>query len=186
MPTRITHGYNFTTGVTEPDMFSDRYIPLKVLTSVIILLLFGAYSHQHGKSEDEIAIKAIRSCVTSPVSCVDQPLVLRIRTGNWSKGGLATAEVKAGSAYLSKHPIKVSRLVGKRSAGRIIDLLGSFDHTALFIVTRQREDDWIQTTKYLVSLAGLGLCLWFFTRLFNFSARWRLPLIPRQSKTNDA
>jgi len=38
----------------------------------------------------------------------------------------------------------------------------------------------------VVSLAGLGLCLWFFTRLFNFSARWRLPLIPRQSKTNDA
>jgi len=63
--------------------------------------------------------------------------------------------------------------------GRIIDLLGYFDERQNFVRVRQREDDWIQTTKYIVSLLGLGLCLWLFVAHYSFTTGPRLPLIPR-------
>ena len=160
-------------------MFSDTLVPLKVLGSLIILILLGTYSHQYGKTKDEKALKLILACVTSPTTCTDQPLVIRIRTGDWSKT-LAMGEVKAGKNYLSEHPIKIAGLTGRKSAGRIIDLLGSFDRNSVFTTVRQREDDWVQATKYIVSLAGLGLCLWLFARLYSLSPGWRLPLIARQ------
>ena len=166
-------------------MFSDAMISLKVLGAVIILLLLGAYSHQHGKIEDQKGLKIIRACVISMTTCLDEPLVIRIRTKGWS-ATLATAEVKVGRSYLTEHPIKVKGLRGAKSTGRVIDVLGHFDPRQTFIVTRQREDDWIQTTKYIVSLVGLGLCLWLFAHLYTLSPGKRLQLIPRQGRKHDA
>ena len=48
-------------------MFSDAMISLKVLGALIILLLLGAYSHLHGKIEDQEGLKIIRACVISTV-----------------------------------------------------------------------------------------------------------------------
>ena len=132
-----------------------------------------------------ITLKLIKKCVMLPSICAGRPLVIRVKTKVWSPESVK-AEVKAGGVYLTQYPIEISNLAGKQSAGRIIDIVGSFDHDGQFIVVKQREDDWIQTTKYLVSLVGLGLCLWLFVRLYALSPGCRLPIIPRHLRNNNA
>jgi len=166
-------------------MLSDSLALLKVFSGLIILLLLGIYSHQHGQAEDEKTLKLIKKCVMLPSICAGRPLVIRVKTKVWSPESVK-AEVKAGGVYLTQYPIEISNLAGKQSAGRIIDIFGSFDHDGQFIVVKQREDDWIQTTKYLVSLVGLGLCLWLFVRLYALSPGCRLPIIPRHLRNNNA
>lgn len=162
-------------------MFSDSSIPLKVFAGLIVLLLLGIYSFQYGNAEGAKAVKLIHKCVTLPSACINRRLVMRIRTKTWAVD-TATAEVKAGKVYLAHNPIEFLNLTGRQSAGRIVDVLGSFDRDGRFSVIRQREDDWIQTTKYVVSLIGLGLCLYLFTRLYALSPGCRLPLIPRHPR----
>ncbi len=166
-------------------MLSDSLALLKVFSGLIILLLLGIYSHQHGQAEDEKTLKLIKKCVMLPSTCAGRPLVIRVKTKAWSPESVEV-EVKAGEIYLTQYPIETSNLDGKQSAGRIIDILGSFDRDRQFIVVKQREDDWIQTTKYLVSLVGLGLCLWLFVRLYTLSPGCRLPIIPRHRRNNNA
>lgn len=166
-------------------MLSDSLALLKVFSGLIILLLLGIYSHQHGQAEDEKTLKLIEKCVMLPSTCAGRPLVIRVKTKAWSPESVEV-EVKAGEVYLTQYPIETSNLDGKQSAGRIIDILGSFDRDGQFIVVKQREDDWIQTTKYLVSLVGLGLCLWLFVRLYTLSPGCRLPIIPRHRRNNNA
>ncbi|MDB3944456.1 hypothetical protein N9444_00885 [Gammaproteobacteria bacterium] len=166
-------------------MLSDSLALLKVFSGLIILLLLGIYSHQHGQAEDEKTLKLIKECVMLPSICAGRPLVIRVKTKVWSPESVEV-QVKAGGVYLTQYPIEISNLDGKQSAGRIIDILGSFDRDGQFIVVKQREDDWIQTTKYLVSLVGLGLCLWLFVRLYTLSPGCRLPIIPRHCRNNSA
>ena len=92
---------------------------------------------------------------------------------------IATADVKFGKDYHTEQSISVIGIRGRQQAGRIIDLLGHFDERRKFVVARQREDDWVQTIKFVVSLLGLGLCLWLFAARYSFTTGPRLPLIPR-------
>ena len=150
----------------------------KCLVAVIILLLLGSYAHYHGTIEDQKAVSHIRKCITAPDQCLNELLVIRIRTKSWS-ANFATADVKIGKNYHTEQSISVIGIHGRQQVGRIIDLLGHFDERRNFVAARQREDDWIQTTKYIVSLLGLGLCLWLFVTRYSFTTGPRLPLIPR-------
>jgi|TARA_B100000315_G_scaffold87307_1_gene80142 hypothetical protein len=159
-------------------MFSNKMAIPKCLGAVIILLLLGSYAHYHGASEDQKAISHILKCVNIPDQCLNEPLVIRIRTKGWTKN-VAIAEVKTGKNYYVEKPINVAGIRGRQQVGRVVDLLGYFDERQKFVVVRQREDDWIQTTKYIVSLLGLGLCLWLFVACYSFTPGLHLPMIPR-------
>ena len=159
-------------------MFSNKIAIPKCLSAVIILLLLGSYAHYHGAIEDQKSIRHIHNCVNSPDQCLNEPLVIRIRTKVWM-ANVATADVKIGKDYRTEQSISIIGIRGRQQAGRIIDLLGHFDERRNFVTARQREDDWVQTIKYVVSLLGLGLCLWLFVARYSFSTGPRLPLIPR-------
>ena len=102
---------------------------------------------------------------------------IKIKTGST---GLATVHVKAGQSYLTTYPIEIRGLTGQQSSGRIVDVLGSFTDDGNFSVIRQREDDWIQTTKYIVSILGLGVCLYLLFCFFSPTHGLLLPLGPRK------
>jgi len=159
-------------------VFSNKMAIPKCLGTVIILLLLGSYAHYHGTIEGKKGVSHIRKCITAPDQCLNELLVIRIRTKSWS-ANFAAADVKIGKDYYAGKPISVAGIHGRQQVGRIIDLLGYFDERQKFVRVRQREDDWIQTTKYIVSLLGLGLCLWLFVARYSFSTGPRLPLIPR-------
>ena len=159
-------------------MFSNKMAIPKCLGAVIILLLLCSYAHYHGTIEGKKGVSHIRKCITAPDQCLNELLVIRIRTKVWI-ANIATADVKIGKDYHTKQPISVIGIRGRQQAERIIDLLGYFDERQNFVRVRQREDDWIQTTKYIVSLLGLGLCLWLFVARYSFTTGPRLPLIPR-------
>ena len=159
-------------------MFSNKLAIPKCLGAVIILLLLGSYAHYHGTIEGKKGVSHIRKCITAPDQCLNELLVIRIRTKSWS-ANFAAADVKIGKDYYAGNPISVAGIHGRQQVGRIIDLLGYFDERQKFVRVRQREDDWIQTTKYIVSLLGLGLCLWLFVARYSFTTGPRLPLIPR-------
>ena len=159
-------------------MFSNKMAIPKCLGAVIILLLLGSYAHYHGTIEGKKGVSHIRKCITAPDQCLNELLVIRIRTKSWS-ANFAAADVKIGKDYYAGNPISVAGIHGRPQAGRIIDLLGHFDERRNFVTTRQREDDWVQTIKYIVSLLGLGLCLWLFVARYSFTTGPRLPLIPR-------
>ena len=150
----------------------------KFLGAVIILLLLGGYSHHQGTIEDQKHGSRIFKCVRSPSQCVGEPMVIRVSTNRWS-GKLATAYVNLGNTYIVKQLITVTGIRGRRQEGRIMDLVGQFNERKIFVVTRQREMDWIQVSKYIVSLLGLGLCLLLFVTRYSFSASYRLPVVPR-------
>ena len=159
-------------------MFSNKMAISKCLGAVIILLLLGSYSHYHGTIKDQEAVSHLRKCINSPDRCYNEPLVIRIKTTNWSTN-FATADVLSGKIYVDEQPITVTGIRGRPKTGRIVDLLGYFDHRQIFVTVKQREDDWVQTTKYIVSLLGLGLCFWLFVARYTFSPGPRLPVIPR-------
>ena len=159
-------------------MFSNKMAIPKCLGAVIILLLLGSYAHYHGTIEGKKGVSHIRKCITAPDQCLNELLVIRIRTKSWS-ANFAAADVKIGKDYYAGNPISVAGIHGRPQAGRIIDLLGHFDERRNFVTTRQREDDWVQTIKYIVSLLGLGLCLWLFVTRYSFTMGSHLPLIPR-------
>ena len=159
-------------------MFSNKIAIPKCLGAVIILLLLGSDAHYHGTIEDQKAVSHIHNCVNSPDQCLNEPLVIRIRTKVWM-ANIATADVKIGKDYHTEQSISVIGIRGRQQAGRIIDLLGHFDERRNFVAARQREDDWVQTIKYIVSLLGLGLCLWLFVTRYSFTMGTHLPLIPR-------
>ena len=159
-------------------MFSNKMAIPKCLGAVIILLLLGSYSHYHGTIEGKKVVSHIRKCIISPDQCLNELLVIRIRTKSWS-ANFAAADVKIGKDYYAEKPITVAGIRGRQQVERIIDLLGYFDERQKFVAVRQREDDWIQTTKYIVSLLGLGLCLWLFVARYSFATGPRLPLVPR-------
>ena len=159
-------------------MFSNKMAIPKCLGALIILLILGSYAHYHGTIEGKKGVSHIRKCIISPDHCLNELLVIRIRTKSWS-ANIAAADVKIGKDYYTEKPIKVTGIHGKQHAGRIIDLLGQFDEKQKFVAVRQREDDWIQTTKYIVSLLGLGLCVWLFVARYSFTTGRCLPLIPR-------
>ena len=159
-------------------MFSNKMAIPKCLGAVIILLLLGSYAHYHGTIEGKKGVSHIRKCITAPDQCLNELLVIRVRTKSWS-ANFAAADVKIGKDYYAGNPISVAGIHGRQQVGRIIDLLGYFDERQKFVRVRQREDDWIQTTKYIVSLLGLGLCLWLFVTRYSFTMGTHLPLIPR-------
>ena len=159
-------------------MFSNKIAIPKCLGAVIILLFLGSYAHYHGTIEGTKGVSHIRKCITAPDQCLNELLVIRIRTKSWA-ANFAAADVKIGKDYYAGNPISVAGIHGRQQVGRIIDLLGYFDERQNFVRVRQREDDWIQTTKYIVSLLGLGLCLWLFVARYSFTTGPRLPLIPR-------
>ena len=159
-------------------MFSNKMAIPKCLGAVIILLLLGSYAHYHGTIKDQKSIRHIHNCVNSPSQCLNEPLVIRIRTKVWT-ANVATADVKIGKDYRTEQSISVIGIRGRQQVGRIIDLLGYFDERRNFVAARQREDDWVQTIKYIVSLLGLGLCLWLFVTRYSFTTGPHLPLIPR-------
>ena len=160
-------------------MFSSSYIWAKVGLSLIILVLIGTYSQHIGRLEDQQALTTIKTCVLTPSQCINQPLVMRVKIKTGSE--LSTRVlVKVGQSYLVTHPIDVHGLTGQQSSGRIVDVLGSFADDGNFSVVRQREDDWIQTTKYVVSILGVGVCLYLLFCFFTPTHGSLLPLSPRK------
>ena len=160
-------------------MFSSSYISVKVGLSLIILALMGTYSQHIGRLEDQQALTKIKTCVLAPSKCINQPLVMRVKIKTRSE--LSTrVQVKVGQSYLATHPIDVRGLTGQQSSGRIVDVLGSFADDRTFSVVRQREDDWIQTTKYVVSILGVGICLYLLLCFFTPTHGSLLPLSPRK------
>ena len=161
-------------------MFSSSYIWAKVGLSLIILALLGTYSQHIGRLEDHQALAKIKTCVLTPSKCINQPLVMRIKIKTRSE--LSTrVHVKVGQSYLATHPIDVRDLTGQQSSGRIVDVLGSFADDGDFSVVRQREDDWIQTTKYIVSILGVVICLYLLCCFFSPAPGSLLPLRPRKN-----
>ena len=160
-------------------MFSSSYISVKVGLSLIILALMGTYSQHIGRLEDQQALTKIKTCVLTPSKCINQPLVMRVKIKTRSE--LSTrVQVKVGQSYLATHPIDVRGLTGQQSSDRIVDVLGSFADDRNFSVVRQREDDWIQTTKYVVSILGVGICLYLLFCFFTPTHGSLLPLSPRK------
>ena len=160
-------------------MFSSSYISVKVGLSLIILVLMGFYSQHVGRIEDQQTLTRIKTCVLTPTRCINQTLVMRVKIKTGS-AGLATVHVKAGQSYLTTYPIEIRGLTGQQSSGRIVDVLGSFADDGKFSVVRQREDDWIQTTKYIVSILGVVICLCLLCCFFSPAPGSLLPLSPRK------
>jgi len=160
-------------------MFTSSYIWVKVGLSLIILVLMGIYSQHTGRIKDQQTLTRIKTCVLAPTRCVGEILVMRVKIKTGS-GGLTLVQVKAGQSYLTTHPIETRGLTGQQSSGRIVDVLGSFGVDGRFSIARQREDDWIQTTKYVVSVLGVGVCLYLLFCFFSPAPGSLLPLSPRK------
>tara|TARA_E500000178_G_scaffold93025_1_gene92012 strand:- start:821 stop:1309 length:489 start_codon:yes stop_codon:yes gene_type:complete len=159
-------------------MFSSSYLWPKLGVGLIILLLMGLYSQNIGRDEDERAINRIKLCVTTPSKCIKQVLVMRVKIKEVSDLSVRV-HVKVGRSYLAASPIKVHGLTGQKSPGRIIDVLGTFKEDGRFLVSRQREDDWIQTTKYVVSIFGVVVVLFVFFHFFKPTKGSFFPLSQR-------
>jgi len=159
-------------------MFSSSYLWLKLGVGLIILSLMGLYSQSIGRAEDGRSINRIKMCVITPSKCIEQVLVMRVKIKEVSDLSVRV-QVKVGGSYLAAPPIKVHGLTGQKSPGRIIDVLGTFEEDGRFLVSRQREDDWIQTTKYVVSIFGVVVVLFVFFHFFTPTKESIFPLSQR-------
>ena len=138
----------------------------------------GLYSQNIGRDQDERSINRIKMCVITPSECIQQVLVMRVKIKEVSDLSVR-AQAKVGRSYFAAHPIKVYGLSGQKSPGRIIDVLGTFEVDGGFLVSRQREDDWIQTTKYVVSIFGVVVVLFVFFHFFTPTKESIFPLSQR-------
>ena len=161
-------------------MFSSSYVSVKVGLALIILVLMGFYSQHVGRIEDQQTLTRIKTCVLTPTRCVGEILVMRVQIKTGS-GGLTLVQVKAGQSYLTTYPIEIRGLTGQQFSGRIVDVLGSFGVDGRFSVAHQQENNWIQTTKYIVSILGVVICLYLLSCFFSPAPRSFLPLSPRNN-----
>ena len=120
----------------------------------------------------------LEKCLEVPASCVDKPLVMRVRIKQSSDGSFI-AFPRIGGKYQLGYPVLLSGDLLDLQHGYVIDILGAYSSNSTFTVNKYQRNDWIRPAKYAVSLLGLTLTVFLLSRRYRFSSSRLLPLVQR-------
>ena len=159
-------------------LFSNRYRLQKLLIGILLLLGLCAHTHIAGNQYTHQKLIVLEHCLTNPTSCVDKPLVMRVKVKQSSNRSFIAHPRIRGEFQLA-YPIPlVGDLTGVES-GYVISILGTYSSDRTFIVSKFEKDNWVRIAKYSISLLGLVLTIMLMSRRYRFSSDRPFPLVHR-------
>ena len=159
-------------------LFSNHYRLQKLAIVTLLAMGLCVYSHIIGNQYAHEKLIILEKCLGVPASCVDKPLVMRVRIKHSSNGSFI-AYPRIHGEYQLRYPLLLSGDLTDFQHGYVIDILGSYSSNSTFTVTKYQRDDWIRPVKYAVSLLGLTLTLLLLSRRYRFSASQLFPMVRR-------
>ena len=107
-------------------LFSNRYRLQKLAVAILLLMGLGAHTQFVGNRYAHQKLIILEKCLRAPTSCVDKPLVMRVRIKHSSDGSFI-AYPKIRGEYRLVYPVPLSGDLTKIQHGYVIDILGLQD-----------------------------------------------------------
>ena len=159
-------------------LFSNRYRFQKLAVVMLLLMGLGAHTQFVGTRYAHQKLIILEKCLRTPTSCVDKPLVMRVRIKHSSDGSFI-AYPKIRGEYRLVYPVPLLGDLTKFQHGCVIDILGAYSSDGVFTIIKFQRNDWVRPLKYTISLLGLLLAVVLLFRRFQFSSGRLFPLIHR-------
>ena len=159
-------------------LFSNHNRLQKLAIATLLAMGLCVYSYIFGNQSAHEQFIILEKCLEVPASCVDKPLVMRVRIKH-SSGGSFIAYPRIHGEYQLRYPLLLSGDLTDFQHGYVIDILGSYSSNSTFTVTKYQRDDWIRPVKYAVSLLGITLTVFLLSRRYRFSSSRLFPLVQR-------
>ena len=159
-------------------LFSDRYRLQKLAVAILLLMGLCAYTQVVGNQYAQQQLIILEKCLRNPTSCVDKPLVMRVRI-NHSPDGHFIAYPRVRGVYQLGYPVPLLGDLTDFQHGYVIDILGTYSSDSTFTITKYQKGDWVRPVKYAVSLLGLTLTIILLSLRYRFSSSRLLPLVRR-------
>ena len=155
-------------------LLSNNYRPLKIFTTIILLLSLGFYALQVGRSADQVRYNETVRCLETASTCLGKTFVLRIivfsSSANETVGGIM---LKRGL----KRRLRLVNLPLEMEPGSVVDVLGSFDSQGFFYVRKHSRYSWVRAFKFSVSILGFVLSVVLLFSEYRFSPATFFPLV---------
>ena len=159
-------------------LFSNHNRLQKLAIATLLAMGLCVHSYIIGNQYAHEKFIILEKCLEVPTSCVDKPLVMRVRIKHSSDGSFI-AYPRIGGEYQLRYPLLLSGDLTDFQHGNVIDILGSYSSNITFTVTKYQRNDWIRPVKYAVSLLGLTLTVFLLSRRYRFSSSRIFPLVQR-------
>lgn len=159
-------------------LFSNQYRLQKLIVAILLLIGLGTHTQFIGSRFAHQKSIILEKCLSTPASCVDKPLVMRVRI-KYPPVGPVIAYPKLHGEYQLVYPVPLSGNFLGIQHGYVIDILGTYSSDGTFTITKFQRNDWVRPVKYAVSLLGLTLAITLLRRRYRFSSSRLLPLVDR-------
>jgi len=159
-------------------LFSNHNRLQKLAIATLLTMGLCVHSYIIGNQYAHEKLIILEKCLGVPISCVDKPLVMRVRIKHSSDGSFI-AYPRIRGEYQLRYPLLLSGDLTDFQHGYVIDILGSYSSNSTFTVTKYQRDDWIRPVKYAVSLLGITLTVFLLSRRYRFSSSRLFPLVQR-------
>ena len=159
-------------------LFSNHNRLQKLAIATLLAMVLCVHSYINGNQYAHEKLIILEKCLGVPASCVDKPLVMRVRLKHSSDGSFI-AYPRIRGEYQLGYPVLLSGDLADLQHGYVIDILGTYSSISTFTVNKYQRNDWIRPVKYAVSLLGLTLTVFLLSRRYRFSSSRLLPLIQR-------
>ena len=159
-------------------LFSNHNRLQKLAIATLLAMGLCVYSYIFGNQSAHKKFIILEKCLGAPASCVDKPLVMRVRIKHSSDGSFI-AYPRIRGEYQLRYPLLLSGDLTDFQHGYVVDILGSYSSNSTFTVTKYQRNDWIRPVKYAVSLLGITLTVFLLSRRYRFSSSRLFPLVQR-------